>query len=81
MAHSDIILPTEAARELPVVRSIGLRDLREALTLGLQDFWAMPTHVIFLGLIYPVLRARRPVKVRPHTPAELAPERAIRAEV
>ena len=51
MANSDIILPSGAARELPVVRSIGVRDLRDALAMGLEDFWAMPTHVIFLGLI------------------------------
>ena len=55
MANTDIILPTGAAHELPVVRSIGVRDLRDALAMGLQDFWAMPTHVIFLSLIYPVV--------------------------
>src|SRR5205814_573493 len=31
MAHADIILPIEPARELPVVQSIGVRDLRDAL--------------------------------------------------
>jgi uncharacterized membrane protein/nuclear transport factor 2 (NTF2) superfamily protein len=55
MAHTDVILPTEAKRELPTVRSIGLLDLRDALALGVQDFWAMPTHVVFLSLIYPVI--------------------------
>jgi membrane protein DedA with SNARE-associated domain len=34
-----------------------------------------------MGLMYPVFRARRPVKVRAHTPAELTPEPAVRAEV
>jgi membrane protein DedA with SNARE-associated domain len=33
-----------------------------------------------LGLMYPVFLARRPIKVRPHTPAERAPEPAVRAE-
>jgi uncharacterized membrane protein len=55
MADADIILPTEPTRELPVVQSIGLRDLREALAKGLDDFRAMPTHVVFLGLIYPIV--------------------------
>jgi membrane-associated protein len=32
---------------------------------------------ILLGLIYPVLRARRAVRVMPHTPDELAPEGAV----
>jgi uncharacterized membrane protein len=55
MAQTDIILPTETTRELPVVRSIGLTDLRDALAKGLEDFRAMPTHVIFLSLIYPIV--------------------------
>jgi uncharacterized membrane protein len=55
MAHQDIILPTEPMRELPVVRSIGPADLRDALAKGLDDFWAMPTHVVFLSLIYPIV--------------------------
>ena len=56
MAHPDIILPTELPTgELPVVRSIGPADLRDALARGLDDFWAMPTHVVFLSLIYPIV--------------------------
>jgi uncharacterized membrane protein len=55
MAHEDIILPAEPARELPTVRSIGLVDLRDALAKGLDDFRAMPTHVVFLSLIYPIV--------------------------
>src|SRR5215471_1989558 len=55
MAQSDVILPTERLHELPAVRTITLADLRDALTKGLDDFWAMPTHVIFLSLIYPIV--------------------------
>jgi membrane protein DedA with SNARE-associated domain len=33
-----------------------------------------------LGLMYPIFRVRRPIKVRPHTPEELAPEAAVSAE-
>ena len=54
MERVDIILPADAALELPEVRSIGLQDLRDALAKGLEDFWAMPTHVVFLSLIYPI---------------------------
>jgi hypothetical protein len=35
---------------------------------------------VLLGLLYPIFRARRPVRVLPHTPAEVAPEAAINAE-
>jgi uncharacterized membrane protein len=55
MAHTDVILPTEPAQALPTVRSIGLNDLRQALAKGVDDFWAMPTHVIFLSVIYPII--------------------------
>ena len=54
MAHSDVILPAEPTAALPVVRSISPADLRDVLAKGLADFRAMPTHVIFLSLIYPV---------------------------
>ena len=54
-AQTDVILPTEPARELPVVRSIGVADLRDALAKGVDDFRAMPTHVLFLSLIYPLI--------------------------
>ena len=30
-------------------------DLSDALRKGTADFWAMPTHLVFLGLIYPVV--------------------------
>jgi len=55
MPQTDVILPTEPALALPTVRSIGLADLRDALAKGLDDFRAMPTHVIFLSLMYPVI--------------------------
>jgi uncharacterized membrane protein len=54
MTQVDVILPTEPARELPAVRSISPIDLKEVLAKGLDDFRAMPTHVIFLSLIYPI---------------------------
>jgi len=43
--------------DIPAVRSIGLRDLGEALSLGWQDFWRHPSHLVFLGLIYPLCGA------------------------
>jgi uncharacterized membrane protein len=39
----------------PVVRKIGIADLKDALAKGIDDFMAMPTHVIFLAVIYPVV--------------------------
>lgn len=37
------------------VRTIGLSDLNIALRDGLDDFMAMPTHAIFVALIYPII--------------------------
>jgi uncharacterized membrane protein len=54
MAESDVILPAEPTLELPAVRSITPVDLWHALAAGFADFRAMPTHVIFLSLIYPI---------------------------
>ena len=55
MAQTDIILPARSTEELPVVRSIGAADLRDALAKGLDDFREMPTHALFLSLIYPIV--------------------------
>ena len=39
----------------PAVRTISRSDLRDALRKGLEDFSAAPTHVILLGLMYPLI--------------------------
>jgi uncharacterized membrane protein len=39
----------------PLVRRIRLHDLRDALAKGIDDFYAMPTHAMFLCVIYPVV--------------------------
>lgn len=54
MALPDVLLPTQPTAAVPTVRVIHIWDLREAVRKGLGDFWAMPTHVIFLCAIYPV---------------------------
>jgi uncharacterized membrane protein len=43
------------ALDLPAVRRIGIQDLKIALEKGLDDFWAMPSHLVFFALIYPAL--------------------------
>lgn len=46
---------TQDRSTAPVVRRIGVEDLRIALTQGLEDFKANRTDVIFLCVIYPVV--------------------------
>jgi len=53
-ANHDVIMPVEAGSAIPVVRTITPADLVRVLRKGFDDFRAMPTHVIFLCLIYPV---------------------------
>ena len=55
MAHTDILLPTQSAEGLPVIRTLTMEDLGDALRKGLADFWAMPTHSVFLCAIYPLV--------------------------
>jgi len=42
-------------RSLPSVRAVTPRDLIEVLAKGVEDFRAMPTHIIFPSFIYPVV--------------------------
>jgi len=39
----------------PIIRKIGFADLKDAVAKGIDDFGAMPTHVIFLAIIYPLV--------------------------
>jgi uncharacterized membrane protein len=39
----------------PIVRKIGPSDLKQALAEGLDDFLAKRSHLVFLGLIYPLV--------------------------
>jgi uncharacterized membrane protein len=45
--------PADTAQ--PVIRDIRFRDLLDALAKGFDDFKAVPTHLIFLFLIYPIV--------------------------
>jgi uncharacterized membrane protein len=55
MAHVHILMGTETAHARPAVRRIGLADIRDALARGIDDFRVMPTHAVFLCLIYPIV--------------------------
>ena len=55
MAQAHLVMGSAEARAHPKVRTIGLADLRDALARGLDDFLAMPSHAVFLCLIYPVV--------------------------
>jgi uncharacterized membrane protein len=49
LTSPDTTVPAQTS-----VRRIGFSDIRYALQKGLDDFMAMPTHLAFLGMIYPL---------------------------
>ena len=54
MTHLHVYAGHDDVVAMPVVRKIGPRDLVHALERGIDDFKAMPSHLLFLGLIYPL---------------------------
>jgi uncharacterized membrane protein len=55
MAYQESLHATAADQRLPQVRSITPRDLFDALAKGTDDFAAMPTHALFITVIYPIV--------------------------
>jgi len=55
MAFSHLLLGASGYAVRPVVRHITPADLLDALRRGVGDFLAMPSHAIFLCVIYPLL--------------------------
>jgi uncharacterized membrane protein len=55
MAYSHVLLGAGNAPAQLTINRIGFADLRRALAQGVDDFYAMPTHAMFLCVIYPIL--------------------------
>ncbi|MBS0534363.1 MAG: DUF2189 domain-containing protein [Proteobacteria bacterium] len=55
MAQSHLIVGAADTPAAPTIRRIGFADLKDALSQGADDFLAMPTHAIFLCVIYPLI--------------------------
>jgi uncharacterized membrane protein len=55
MSHSHILTGESLSPARPVIRHISPSDLYEALKSGIDDFLAMPSHAVFLCVVYPVL--------------------------
>lgn len=55
MAHLHVIAGADAHPAQPAIRKITVADLLDALARGWADFSAMPSHALFLCLIYPVV--------------------------
>jgi uncharacterized membrane protein len=55
MAHSHVLAGAGVRPAQPIIRKIGPADLLDALRKGYDDLAAMPSHAVFLCMIYPVV--------------------------
>jgi uncharacterized membrane protein len=55
MTNEKSLADEKTSRGQPVIRTIGVEDLREVLTAGFEDFKAKPSHIILLIFIYPIV--------------------------
>jgi len=55
MAHVHVLMGADTVHPRLQIRKIGLADLKDALARGIDDFKAMPSHAVFLCLIYPIV--------------------------
>jgi uncharacterized membrane protein len=53
LADFHVLTGRDGTVEFPRIRTIGIADLFDALRMGWRDFWRKPSHLVFLGLIYP----------------------------
>ena len=51
----DAVVAGTVQRDAPAIRQIGWPDLKSALADGYADFMAIPTQLVFLCLIYPIV--------------------------
>ena len=61
MANLNIYIGSHGTVAAPTIRRIEFSDLCEALANGARDFYAMPSHLAFLALIYPLCGVVRPL--------------------
>ncbi|MBK3745998.1 DUF2189 domain-containing protein [Paraburkholderia aspalathi] len=54
MSQFHVFAGSEPIAEYPHVRKIQFHDVFAALSEGFEDFWAKPSHYVFLCLIYPL---------------------------
>lgn len=55
MAAFHVLTNAGQRIDIPEVRRLSFDDLTASLANGWRDFWRKPSHLVFLGLIYPLL--------------------------
>jgi uncharacterized membrane protein len=54
MTNAQVSVGRGETSVLPIIRTIEPGDILRALSQGFDDFRTMPSHLLFLGLIYPI---------------------------
>lgn len=55
MAHDDATTAGLVRDYRPTIRTISIADLKDVLAKGYDDFSAMPSHAVFLCLVFPII--------------------------
>ena len=55
MAQAHILVGAQDHLDHLAIRRIGVADLKDALVKGWEDFSAMPSHAVFLCVMYPII--------------------------
>src|SRR6266487_604815 len=55
MRNLHVIAGIGESPSYPAIRKIALADIRDALVKGIDDFSAMPSDALFLGVLYPLI--------------------------
>jgi len=55
MANFHVIAGPGDKLDMPMIRTINMSDIMDALRQGAADFWEKPSHYVLLALIYPLV--------------------------
>ena len=55
MSNFHVIAGAGSKLDMPMIRTIRVPDLFDALRQGAADFWDKPSHYVMLVLIYPIV--------------------------
>ncbi len=55
MSNFHVIAGAGSKLDMPIIRTIRVSDLFDALRQGAADFWEKPSHYVMLVLIYPIV--------------------------
>ena len=55
MSNFHVVSGAGEKLDMPMIRTISMSDVFDALRRGVSDFWEQPSHYVMLVLIYPII--------------------------